>query len=109
MAGGKFSYDLNEFCVMAILSKGDSYGYQINQELLNVLDMSESTLYPVLRKLEREGIIQSYSAEHGGRLRKYCKLTPGGQRVLEDAKSQWRTLRDWIDQKFGEGNGSEQN
>lgn len=108
MAGDRFQYDLNEFCVMAILSKGDSYGYEINQELLEVLELSESTLYPVLRKLERDGIIQSYSAEHGGRLRRYCKLTPGGQRVLEDAKRQWITLKNWVEQKFGEGSSYEQ-
>ncbi|MDR3551860.1 MAG: PadR family transcriptional regulator [Clostridia bacterium] len=109
MASDKFTYELNDFCVMAILSKGESYGYQINQELLEVLDMSESTLYPVLRKLERQGIVQSYSAEHGGRLRRYCRLTPGGLRVFEEAKRQWRALKEWVDNKLGEGSGNEQN
>lgn len=104
----KFSHELNDFCVMAILNKGDSYGYQINQMLLEVLDMSESTLYPVLRKLERQGIVESYSREHGGRLRRYCRLTPGGCRVLEEAKLQWHTLKQWVDEKLEEDSGHEQ-
>lgn len=109
MSNEKFKYELNDLCIMAILAQGDSYGYQINQELLEVLDMSESTLYPALKKLERQGILQSYSREHGGRLRRYCRLTPGGLRVLGEAKIEWQALRDWIDSKLMGVNTDEQN
>jgi PadR family transcriptional regulator PadR len=108
LADSKFMYELNDFCVIAILSKGDSYGYQINQELLEVLDMSESTLYPILKKLEKQGNVESYSSEHGGRLRRYCKLTEQGKLTVESAKLQWQALRDWIDTKFEEESTNEQ-
>ena len=104
----KFMYELNDFCVMAILCKGASYGYQINQELLEVLDMSESTLYPILKKLEKQGVVESYSSEHGGRLRRYCKLTEHGNITIENAKRQWKALRDWVDTKFEEESKNEQ-
>ncbi len=107
MAERKFKFELNDLCVMAILAIHDSYGYEINQQLLEVLDVSESTLYPILRKLEKQGIVRSYSREHGGRLRRYCTLTPDGRRVFAEAAGQWRTLRDWIDAKLGEGLGHE--
>lgn len=92
---------------MAILAINDSYGYELNQQLLEVLDVSESTLYPVLRKLEREGLIRSYSSEHGGRLRRYCSITEEGKVALEDAKAQWKALRDWIEAKFEEAGTNE--
>lgn len=108
MALKRFKFELNDLCVMAILKEGDSYGYQINQELMEVLDMSESTLYPILKKLEKQGNVSSYSQEHGGRLRRYCSLTAEGKERLEEAAAQWKSLRDWLDSKFEEGVAHEQ-
>ena len=108
MEDTKLRFELTDLCVLAILSGGDSYGYEINQQLITVLDISESTLYPILKKLEKQGIIRSYSREHGGRLRRYCALTPLGKSAVEDAKAQWRSLRDWIDGKLEEGDANEQ-
>lgn len=96
----KFNYELSEICIMAILSEGDSYGYQINQQLLEILDMSESTLYPILRKLEKQGVIESYGREHNGRLRRYCKLTSTGISMVSDAKEKWKYLKQWVDTKL---------
>lgn len=98
-------------CVIAILANGDSYGYQINQELLEVLEMSESSLYPILKKFERQGIVEGYSREQGGRLRRYYKLTPTGMQIYADAKVRWAALREWMDRKLisGGANSDEQN
>lgn len=102
MTDNRFCYDLSEVCIMAILSGGDSYGYEINQQLLEVLDMSESTLYPILRKLEKLGVVESYGKEHNGRLRRYCKLTPYGKDVMRDVITKWEQLKQWVDGKFSE-------
>jgi PadR family transcriptional regulator PadR len=104
----RFNFELSDMCVIAILAGGDSYGYQINQELLEVLEMSESSLYPILKKFERQGIVEGYSREQGGRLRRYYKLTAEGSKTLENAKVQWVALRQWLDTKLVNG-GAENN
>lgn len=67
-----------EACVLATLSKGESYGYQIIKDVPSVLGLTESTLYPLLKRLESGGLIDVRSAEHAGRLRKYYRVTPDG-------------------------------
>ena len=62
---------LTEACILKLLTRGDSYGYQLVREAEEVLSISESTLYPVLRRLETSGALRVYSIEHNGRLRKY--------------------------------------
>lgn len=71
-----------EACVLAVLSRGESYGYQIIKEVPPTLGLTESTLYPLLKRLEGAGCIAVRSAEHNGRLRKYYRITkPGRARV----------------------------
>ena len=66
-------------CVLSALLKGDSYGYAIIRQLSGRVDVSESTLYPILRRLEGAGCVEEYSKETGGRLRKYYAITPEGR------------------------------
>ena len=110
MTDARFNFELSDLCVIAILAGGDSYGYQINQELLEVMEMSESSLYPILKKFERQGIVEGYSIEQGGRLRRYYRLTQNGRLTLEDARRKWSALRNWLDKKFenGEAENNEQ-
>ncbi len=68
-----------EVCVLAALIRQDSYGYRIIQSLNGVVDISESTLYPILRRLEQNECLRSYSVEHNGRLRKFYSITARGQ------------------------------
>ena len=75
---------LLDICVLAALRRGDSYGYQIIKDLSESVTLSESTLYPILRRLEQGGTLSAYSVEHHGRLRKFYHLTPQGQRQLRD-------------------------
>lgn len=103
MSAEKFDFELSELCVIAILSSGDSYGYEINQELLSVLEMSESSLYPILKKFERQGVVEGYSREQGGRLRRYYRLTTDGFQLLDRAKTEWAALREWLDKKLING------
>ncbi|MBR4470907.1 MAG: PadR family transcriptional regulator [Erysipelotrichaceae bacterium] len=71
-------------CVLASLLNEDSYGYKIIQSLDGVVEISESTLYPILRRLESAGCLTSYSVEHNGRLRKFYSITDAGKDRIRD-------------------------
>ncbi len=83
---------LLENCVLAALARGDSYGYQIVKDLSAFVSISESTLYPILRRLESSGALSVYSVEHNGRLRKFYRLTEAGRRQLESFAADWTEL-----------------
>lgn len=78
--------------VLAVVSKEPegTYGYKITQEVRMVLDMSESTLYPVLRRLMKDGKLEVYDMEYAGRNRRYYKITPAGWVQLEMCREEWR-------------------
>ena len=80
------------FCVLAAIKKQDSYGYRIIKEIKPYLEISESTLYPILRRLESAKLLTVRTAEHQGRLRKYYRITPLGQKRLEAFREEWREI-----------------
>ena len=67
-----------DICVLAVLQRGDSYGYQIIKDISPYMQMSESTLYPILKRLEQSMCVNAYGVEHNSRLRKYYKILPAG-------------------------------
>ena len=73
-----------EVCVLAVLLEEDSYGYKIIQDLDGVLNISESTLYPILKRLENNKLVSTYSVEHNGRLRKFYSITKQGEEKIKD-------------------------
>ena len=73
-----------EACVLAVLARGESYGYQIIKEVPPTLGLTESTLYPLLKRLEGAGCITVRSAEHNGRLRKYYRITDAGVAYIDE-------------------------
>lgn len=73
-----------EVCVLASIRQQDSYGYQIVKEVPAILTLTESTLYPLLKRLEATGLLTVYSVEHSGRLRKYYRITDKGIRHIDD-------------------------
>lgn len=83
---------LLDLCALAAISKHDSYGYQIIKDLEQYVSISESTLYPILRRLESGGQLSSYSVEHNGRLRKYYKITPLGHERLKEFVEEWKQI-----------------
>lgn len=83
---------MTEACVLALLLAGDSYGYQISRQAAAVIELSESTLYPVLRRLEASGALTVLSSEHNGRLRKYYHITPQGRRQLDTFLEDWEAM-----------------
>ena len=93
---------LIEVCVLAAIRKQDSYGYQIIKDISPYLSISESTLYPILKRLESNGNLTVYSIEHNGRLRKYYQITQAGMDKIEDFKQEWNKLQKAYDFITGE-------
>ena len=81
---------LLDVCVLAAIKNEDSYGYQIIKDLKPYVELSESTLYPILRRLETAQLLTVWSAEHNGRLRKYYHITKKGLRALHEKKEEWQ-------------------
>ena len=83
---------LLDVCVLAALRSGESYGYQIIKDISPLISISESTLYPILRRLETGGFVSVRSAEHNGRLRKYYMITSLGLRKIEYFVEEWKEI-----------------
>ncbi len=88
---------LIECIILSIVSVKDSYGYEISQSVKKISDIKESTLYPILKKLEKSGFLTTYCEQHNGRRRKYYKITDSGMMQLEFLKGNWISYRDEID------------
>jgi PadR family transcriptional regulator PadR len=91
--GLNFSWVL-EMCVLSVLQNGDAYGYELAQ--YNALDVSESTIYPVLRRLETKGYLETYTQLHSTRLRKIYSITPIGKEWLMYLKNKWNESVDAV-------------
>ena len=89
-------------CVLAELSHGDAYGYILTQQVKTRLDISESTLYPVLRRLQRDGLLTVYDRPFQGRNRRYYAITPVGRTQLERRREEWRQFRDGVEELMKE-------
>lgn len=85
-------------CVLAALEKGDTYGYRITQELAAGIGASESTLYPVLRRLQKDGCLITYDVAISGRNRRYYQLTERGRQVLAAYRAEWVEYKRRIDE-----------
>ncbi len=83
---------LLDVCVLAAIKDEDSYGYKIIKDMKPYLELSESTLYTILKRLETANMLTVRTAEHNGRLRKYYHITQNGLRRIEDFKRDWREI-----------------
>ena len=95
-----------EVCILSLLTRGDSYGYQLIKDIAPIMDLSESTLYPVLRRLEAAQNLTVYSVEHNGRLRKYYAITDSGRKRIADFLNEWADVNKVYD-FIAEVNGHE--
>lgn len=86
-----------ECFILSIVENRDSYGYEISQTVKLAANMKESTLYPILRKLENNGYLTTYSQEYQGRKRKYYSITETGREQLQFLKREWYEYRDTLD------------
>jgi len=92
---------LLDACVLAILSRSDEYGYRLTQEVKQVMDISESTLYPVLRRLQKSGWLTTYDQPFQGRNRRYYRITSEGLTQHTLYLSEWKEYRKRIEGIFG--------
>ena len=83
---------LLDICVLAAIKNEDSYGYKIIKDMKPYVEISESTLYPILRRLEASECLRVRSVEHDGRLRKYYRITDAGRRRIEDFCREWKEI-----------------
>ena len=88
----QFKRGLLETCVLSVLSRADSYGYQIIKDLSGCMEISESTLYPILKRLETNNCVTAYSIEHNGRLRKFYRITDSGRQRIEAFLENWKDV-----------------
>ena len=83
-----------DICVLKAIKNEDSYGYKIIKDVKPVLELSESTLYTILKRLEESKMLVVNSVIHEGRVRKYYHITENGLKRIEDFKSEWKELMD---------------
>jgi len=88
---------LLDACLLAILARGESYGYKLTQDAEQVMTVGESTLYPILRRMEQQGHLETRQEEHNGRLRKYYRITPSGEVRLQTFRQEWREVKKMVD------------
>lgn len=88
---------LLDACVLGIVAKEDSYGYTLTQKVQEKVDISESTLYPVLRRLQKEEFLITYDQPYQGRNRRYYRITEAGRKQLEYYRQEWKDYKNRID------------
>ena len=98
---------LLDACVLGVLEQGDAYGYSLTQHMKAVVDLSESTLYPGLRRLQQSGCLTVYDKPFQGRNRRYYAITTAGRALLAGYREEWVRYREQIEtllmnQKEGE-------
>ena len=83
---------LLDVCVLAAIKDGESYGYKIIKDMKPYIELSESTLYTILKRLESANMLTVRTAEHGGRLRKYYSITNEGLKRIDEFKADWSEI-----------------
>ena len=100
------TYQINapllDACVLGIVSREDAYGYTLTQKTQQVIDISESTLYPVLKRLQKSDFLATYDVPYQGRNRRYYAITEKGKEVLSFYRDEWEDYKKRIDELINE-------
>jgi PadR family transcriptional regulator PadR len=94
---------LLDLCVLSIISRGDTYGYALTQDAKQTLGVSESTMYPVMRRLQTQQYLEIYDTPHDGRNRRYYRLTGEGSKVLGELSEEWDEFKKRVDKILAGG------
>ena len=98
---------LLDACVLAMLVESDAYGYSLTQSVRETLDVSESTLYPVMRRLQNAEFLTTYDEPHSGRNRRYYRITERGLEKYQACLDEWALFKQRIDSILGGGSNDE--
>jgi PadR family transcriptional regulator PadR len=88
---------LLDLCVLSVTARGDAYGYALTQSVKATLDISESTMYPVMRRLQTQQYLETYDTPHDGRNRRYYRLTDAGRQMLGELRGEWEDFKKRVD------------
>ena len=88
----QFRRGILDACVLAVLERGESYGYQMVKDIKTFIDITESTLYPILKRPENANMLTVFTQEHNGRLRKYYKITDEGRNHVTQLLNEWEEV-----------------
>ena len=92
-----------EMCVLALLSGGDNYAYEIASRMADAVGMGEGTIYPLMRRMQNDGLVSTYLQESGsGPSRKYYKLTKSGAQALKSQTAEWQAFEDAVRKILGD-------
>lgn len=109
--GGEVAFPISaallDAVVLAIVAREGTYGYKITQDVRQVIEVSESTLYPVLRRLLKDGSLSTYDQVMAGRVRRYYQITPAGEEKLRGYRKDWIGYRDSIERVLGENEAAQ--
>lgn len=97
---------LLDACVLGIVAENDAYGYTLTQKVQEIVDISESTLYPVLRRLQKSEFLTTYDQPFEGRNRRYYSITEKGNELLDFYRKEWSEYKTKVDRLIG-GNVNE--
>ena len=97
MAVFSVSTALLDAVVLSLIAKGDTYGYELTHTIQTVFSISESTLYPVLRRLQKNQYLTTYDQPYMGRNRRYYHITDTGQAALQTYRSEWQQYKKQVD------------
>lgn len=95
---------LLDACVLAVLSREDTYGYKITSDIKEIIEISDSTMYPVLRRLQKDGLVTVYDQPFEGRNRRYYHITEMGLELSRVYGEQWREYKSKVNQILDGGN-----
>ncbi|EHL95416.1 PadR family transcriptional regulator [Lentilactobacillus parafarraginis] len=98
----QMSSELLDGCVLGLLSHDDYYGYALTQKIQESITVSESTMYPVLRRLKKNGLLTTYDQPYQGRNRRYYKITAEGKRQFDMIQQEWQEFKDGVDKMLGD-------
>ena len=92
---------LLDACVLAVLKEEDAYGYTLTKQIQEIFEISESTLYPILRRLQKEGLVSTYDQPFNGRNRRYYTITSEGRIRFQYYRKEWILYREKVDELIG--------
>ncbi|CAI2557209.1 PadR family transcriptional regulator [Apilactobacillus kunkeei] len=97
----KVATKLLDGCVLGLLEQEEMYGYELTKRVQESINVSNSTMYPVMRRLKSEGLVDTYDESFEGRNRRYYRITEAGKTQLEEVKTEWMAFKTGIDDLMG--------